>query len=247
MSYAAAPSYRHRPRTRLQQPPPVRRRHLPPPGSPASDPVPLDSPRISSSPARHPQPHQSIKIGRPCSCVPAHPQAGGAAAAGLRPARGPAGAFDQDPHQCPLSARNDSRTWRSGLSTLRSTSATDCQVPRASRPPITGSVAYGGTKAGSTCDRPCPRDPCACRQWSSAGSSSARVASRSSSLPAPSSISAEARGGVRHEHVQQPVAPGRRRRREPRAFAGDIPDRLAPAGVDLDDLRLHAPDHRVWV
>ena len=43
----------------------------------------------------------------------------------------------------------------------------DCQVPRASRPPITGSVAYGGTKSRSR-----------------------SAASRSSSLPAPSSISA---------------------------------------------------------
>src|SRR5258706_463105 len=39
----------------------------------------------------------------------------------------------------------------------------DCQVPSASWPPSTGTVAYGATNAGSTCERPCPRDPAACR------------------------------------------------------------------------------------
>ena len=48
----------------------------------------------------------------------------------------------------------------------------------ASRPPITGIVANGGTKAGMTWLRPCPRDPCLCRQWSSAGSSSDSTLSR---------------------------------------------------------------------
>src|SRR5690606_818799 len=84
--------------------------------------------------------------------------------------------------------RKDSRICLSGLSTLRSTRATDCHVPRASRPPTTGSVANGGMMAGITCDRPCPGEPCACRQRSSAGSRSPRAASRSSSLPAPSSM-----------------------------------------------------------
>src|ERR1700722_833396 len=84
----------------------------------------------------------------------------------------------------------DRRTCRSGLSTFRSHSATDCQVPSARRPPRTGTLAYGAMNAGSTCDRPCPREPWACRPRSSAGSRSRSAASRSSSLPAPSSISA---------------------------------------------------------
>jgi len=41
----------------------------------------------------------------------------------------------------PQPGRNDRRTCRSGLSTFTSTSAIDCQVPSASRPLITGTVA----------------------------------------------------------------------------------------------------------
>ncbi len=51
-------------------------------------------------------------------------------------------------------ARKENRTCRSGLSTLRSTRQMLCQVPRARRPSSTGTVAYGGTSAGITCDRP---------------------------------------------------------------------------------------------
>lgn len=43
-----------------------------------------------------------------------------------------------------------SRTVRSGLSRLVSTIVTDCHVPNASSPPITGSVACGGISAGNT-------------------------------------------------------------------------------------------------
>ena len=50
--------------------------------------------------------------------------------------------------------RKDSRTCLSGLSRLRSTSATDCQVPRASDPATMGSTVNGATNAGSTCERP---------------------------------------------------------------------------------------------
>src|SRR6266571_5091399 len=71
-----------------------------------------------------------------------------------------------------------------------STSATDCHVPSASRPATTGTMVNGATNAGSTCERPCPRDPCACCHRSSGGSRPARTASRSRSLAAPSSISA---------------------------------------------------------
>src|SRR6266699_4980331 len=85
---------------------------------------------------------------------------------------------------------NDNRTVRSVLSAFRSTSAIDCQVPSASAPPTTGTVAYGGRNAGSTCERPWPREPCACRQRSSAGRNSASTASRSASLRAPSSMMA---------------------------------------------------------
>src|SRR5690349_22464584 len=40
-----------------------------------------------------------------------------------------------------------------GYSTLRSTRQMLCQVPSASRPWSTGTVAYGGTSAGITWDR----------------------------------------------------------------------------------------------
>src|SRR5262249_29875887 len=53
-----------------------------------------------------------------------------------------------------------------------------------------------------------------------------------------------ARGRVRHEDVKQAVAPAGGGAGELRAFAGDVPDRLAAPGADFDDLRLHAPDHR---
>src|SRR5690606_36326396 len=86
----------------------------------------------------------------------------------------------------PHPLRKDNLTLRSGLSTLRSTRAIDCHVPSASRPPTTGTVANGGISAGMTCDRPCPGEPCVCRQRSSAGSRSLRAERRSSSLPAPS-------------------------------------------------------------
>jgi Host cell surface-exposed lipoprotein len=46
--------------------------------------------------------------------------------------------------------RKLSRTFRSGLSTLVSTNTTLCQVPSAGRPPSTGSIREGDTKAGST-------------------------------------------------------------------------------------------------
>src|SRR5439155_1319798 len=57
----------------------------------------------------------------------------------------------------------------------------------------------------------------------------------------------DARGRVRYEDVQQAVAPAGGGAGEVGAFAGDVPDRLAPAGTDVDDLRLHAPDHRLPV
>src|SRR4051794_4110670 len=85
-------------------------------------------------------------------------------------------------------ARNDNRTLRSGLSTFRSTRQMLCQVPSANRPPRTGTVAYGGTSAGITWERPCPRLPCRCCQRSSAGRRSPSAVRRSSSLPAPVSM-----------------------------------------------------------
>ena len=51
-------------------------------------------------------------------------------------------------------ARKESRTSRTGLSMLRSTRHTLCQVPSARRPPSAGTVAYGGTIAGITWERP---------------------------------------------------------------------------------------------
>jgi hypothetical protein len=51
-------------------------------------------------------------------------------------------------------ARNVTRTFRCGLSLFVSTRHTDCQVPRARRPSITGRVACGGTIAGRTWSRP---------------------------------------------------------------------------------------------
>jgi hypothetical protein len=46
------------------------------------------------------------------------------------------------------------RTFRWGLSMLRSTNTTDCHVPRAGRPPNTGSVIEGLTNAGRTWSAP---------------------------------------------------------------------------------------------
>src|SRR4051812_20661574 len=65
-----------------------------------------------------------------------------------------------------------------------------CQVPSAILPSTTGTVAYGATSAGITCERPCPRLPCWCSHRSSAGNRSPSADSRSSSLPAPVSIRA---------------------------------------------------------
>ena len=155
-------------------------------------------------------------------------------AQGPRPVRGrlPRGEVRPGEGRQPM---NDSRTSRSGLSTLRSTRQIDCQVPSASRPPRTGIVAYGGTRAGITCERPCPGDPCRCRQRSSAGSRSARAASRSSSEPAPVS------------RIAMPaVACGTKTCRSPspvpcdevRALTGDVEDGLLAAGPDVDGLRL---------
>jgi hypothetical protein len=59
--------------------------------------------------------------------------------------------------------RKLSRTFRSGLSALVSTSTTLCQVPSVGRPLSTGSVSAGDMKAGSTWSRPWPRLPCRCR------------------------------------------------------------------------------------
>src|SRR5207247_1039186 len=55
----------------------------------------------------------------------------------------------------------------------------------------------------------------------------------------------QARGRVGHEDVQQAVAPTGGGGGELGALAGDVPDRLAAPGADVDDLRLHAPDHRL--
>src|ERR1035441_10129564 len=174
---------RHRPRG-IKQPFPAGRRNVP--SSPDGLP-PIAAPKPLRPIAPQPQ-HLINDYARPLSYIPVSQatQARGAPAARLRPAGSPARTLDQDVHQ----PRKESRTWRSGLSTLRSTRAMDCHVPRARRPPITGMVAYGGTKAGMTWDRPCPRAPWGCRHRSSAGSSSARAARRSSSLRAPSSITA---------------------------------------------------------
>ena len=48
------------------------------------------------------------------------------------------------------SGRKLSRTCRTGLSPLLSTSTTLCQVPSAGRPPSTGTASDGETNAGST-------------------------------------------------------------------------------------------------
>ena len=57
------------------------------------------------------------------------------------------------------SGRKLRRTWRRGLSTLRSTRTRDCHVPRATWPPSTGRVTEGQTSAGRRWSAPCPGDP----------------------------------------------------------------------------------------
>ncbi len=145
--------------------------------------------------------------GRPRSQVPGPPSGAGeeAPAAGLRPAL----RLLPNPRPGPASALNDRRSRRSGLSTLRSTRAMDCQVPRARRPPITGTVAQGGTKASADdrADRPCLADPCACRQRSSAGSRSERVARRFTVAARAELDQRDARGRVRHEDMQRRPSP----------------------------------------
>src|SRR3954469_23636636 len=93
-------------------------------------------------------------------------------------------------HLCQPPSRKLSRTLRTTLSTLRSTTATDCHVPSAILPSMTGIVAYGGMTAGMTCDLPCPRDPCEWVHRSSLGSRVRIASKRSTSLPAPSSMRA---------------------------------------------------------
>ncbi len=56
-----------------------------------------------------------------------------------------------------------SRTLRRGLSRLRSTSTTLCQVPSSGSPSCTGRTTVGATIAGSTWSAPCPGEPCAWR------------------------------------------------------------------------------------
>ena len=110
-----------------------------------------------------------------------------------------------------------------------------CQVPSASRPSSTGTVAYGGTIAGITCERPCPGEPWRCRQRSSAGSRSPRAASRSSSAGARLD-DREPGGGVGHEDVQQPVAPVGH---EVGGVAGQVEDDLVAAGAIGPGLAVH--------
>ena len=65
--------------------------------------------------------------------------------------------------QPPAAGTKLKRTCRRGLSTFRSTRTTDCHVPRATRPPSTGRVTDGLTRAGSTWSAPWPGDPWAWR------------------------------------------------------------------------------------
>ena len=102
-----------------------------------------------------------------------------------------------------------------------------CQVPSASRPSSTGTVAYGGTSAGITCERPWPGaavpvpPPVVGRQ---------QVPERGEQVVVAAGAGLEDRdpgGGVRHEQVQQAVAAVRDVRR---AVAGEVEDDL-PAPV----------------
>jgi hypothetical protein len=49
----------------------------------------------------------------------------------------------------PQAGRKESRTWRRWLSTFVSSTAIDCQVPSARRPPMTGMLTDGGASSGS--------------------------------------------------------------------------------------------------
>ena len=87
-------------------------------------------------------------------------------------------------------ARKLSRTCRTGLSPLVSTSTTLCQVPSWGLPSRTGTDSEGLTSAGSTWSAPCPGAPCRWPYRSSRGSSRWRASSRSRSDPEPTSIRA---------------------------------------------------------
>ena len=102
--------------------------------------------------------------------------------------------------------RKLSRTSRSALSTLRSTRQMLCQVPRASRPSRTGTVAYGGTSAGmhvraAVARAAVPVPPAVVgRQQVGQGREQVVVAAGAGL------DDRDAGRRVRHEHVQQPVA-----------------------------------------
>ena len=163
--------HRHRPRSRrVQQPFPVRRRKLPPP----SDPAHLIAARLAhliAARLAHLIAARVARLPAAASPMPASPASRPAATLILtRPSttmvdcfrvlpsaawrrqeahRQPAPASPRslpNPRPGPASAKERRRTWRSGLSTLRSP-ADGLPGTEARRPPITGTVTYSGAPA----------------------------------------------------------------------------------------------------
>ena len=108
------------------------------------------------------------------------------------------------------------RTERQGLSLFRSTSTIDCQVPSNGRPACTGTVTDGATMAGSMVGAVPVRAvrmavAVIARQQPFQGGDQVLLGARAGLEDG------DAGGGVRHEHVAQPVSVTRRRRSAPHA------------------------------
>ena len=113
------------------------------------------------------------------------------AVGGVRPLAGAgASVLGRRPCRRGQPSRKLNRTVRRALSRLVSSRQTDCQVPSCILPATTGTVSDGETNAGSTWSRPCPSEPWRWRQPAPGGRIESTAARRSSSLAAPTSMTA---------------------------------------------------------
>ena len=101
-------------------------------------------------------------------------------------------------------AGTSSRTVRRALSRFGSSSAIDCHVPSAIRPPTTGTASDGEASSGRTWSAPWPGQPCACRHLASRGSSGRARRRRRPRCPR-RARRRRAGGRVRHEHGEEAV------------------------------------------
>ena len=97
------------------------------------------------------------------------------------------------------------RTWRRGLSALRSTRTRDCHVPRATRPPSTGRVTEGQTSTSRRWSAQCPADPWAVPVPPVVRREPLQRGRQVVSDPEPSLHESQAGRGVRRRHVHQAV------------------------------------------